>query len=97
MHCKGHGNHAVGYEYTEIFTDDRIPEEFLACQGRYDEQGMEQDDSQDCLLIAGLLYRSAAYQKGCNRKLPNLGMCPIGGEGPHVLKEDQLSPAGQDR
>lgn len=97
MHSQCHSDNAIGYEYTEILTDDRIAEQLLTSQRRYDKQCMEQDNTQQSLLIGSLLYRSASYQKSCNRKLSHLSMSAVGGQGSHILQEDQLSPARQYR
>ena len=56
---------------------------------------MEQYNSQKSLLVRSLLHRSAAYQKGRDRKLSHLGMGPISRDRSHILQKDQLPPACQ--
>ena len=73
------------------------PKRFLAAGGRDDEQQVEQDASQQRLAVGRAPDARAAHQDGRARVQAHLFMRAVGLERAHVLHEDELTPAREDR
>ena len=96
MHCKGDSDDTVGEEHTDVLGDGGVADQLGSCQRSNHEQGVEQDDTDDSLLVGGLLNVGAADQDSCDGVQTNVILLLNGIEGTQVLQEDQLTPGCQN-
>ena len=66
MHCQGDSDNTVREEHTDVLGNCRVANQLSSCQRSNHKQGVEQDDTDDGLLIGSLLNVCTADQDGCN-------------------------------
>ena len=97
MHDQRQRNHAVADEHAEILADGRVAEEVLAGRRGENEHQVEQHAADERLRIGRADHGSAADQNRRARVQADLLVRAVGLEGAHVLHEDELTPAREDR
>ena len=96
MHCQGDSNHTVGEEHTDVLRDSGVTNQLSSCQRSHHKQSVEQDDTDDGLLVGSLLNVCTANQNSRNGVKTNVILLLDSVEGTQVLQEDQLTPGSQN-
>ena len=96
MHCQGDSDNTVGEEHTDVFGNSGVAHQLGSSQRSHNEQSVEQNDTDDGLLVGSLLDIGTTDQDGCNGIQTNVILLLDGIEGTQVLQEDQLTPGCQN-
>ena len=96
MHCQRDRDNTVGEEHTDVFGNSGVAHQLGSGQRCHHEQGVEQQNTDDSLLVVCLLDVCAANQDGSNGVQADVILLLDGIEGAQILQEDQLAPCCQN-